>query len=208
MREQPPYIVGLTGGIGSGKSTVADLFARLGVTLVDADAIAHALTGPGGAAIPAIRATFGDGFIDVHGALDRATMRAHVFGNDAERRRLEGILHPMIREESRRQVLAAASPYVIQVIPLLFESEHWREHFARVLVVDCPESEQIARVMQRSGLTEPQVRAIMARQVDRSQRLALAHDVIENSGELADLHEPVRHLHERYLKAAQEARHL
>lgn len=197
-----PWVVGLTGGIGSGKSAAADRFAALGAALVDSDLIAHQLTGVGGEAMAAVKATFGGGVVTADGALDRAAMRARVFEAPAERARLEAILHPMIRAESERQCRAATSPYVVLVVPLLVESPDFRQRCARVVVVDCPEALQIARVMARSGLDEAQVRAIMAAQSSRAVRLAAADDVIDNSGDLDALYRQVDALHARYLGMA------
>jgi dephospho-CoA kinase len=197
-----PWIVGLTGGIGSGKSAAADRFAEHGVVLVDADRIAHELTGPGGAAMAAIEAAFGAGVLTPQGALDRDAMRARVFEAPEERARLEGILHPMIRAESERQCAAAGSAYVMLVVPLLIESGHFRERCDRVVVVDCPEDIQVARVGARSGLAPAQVRAIMAAQIPRAERLAAADDIIDNSGSLEALHRQVDALHARYLQMA------
>jgi len=197
-----PWVVGLTGGIGSGKSAAADRFGELGATLVDSDLIAHQLTGPGGAAMAAIEAAFGPDVVADDGALDRAAMRARVFEAPAERARLEAILHPMIRTESERQCRAATSAYVVMVVPLLIESVDFRQRCARVVVVDCPEAIQIARVKARSGLDEAQVRAIMAAQSSRADRLAAADDVIDNSGDLDALYRQVDSLHARYLALA------
>lgn len=197
-----PFIVGLTGGIGSGKSAAADLFAELGAAIVDTDRIAHSLTTPGGAAMAAIREAFGDGVLSSDGALNRPAMRALAFESPDARKRLEGILHPMIRQESERQCLAASAPYVILAVPLLIESGTYRERVQRLCVVDCPEAVQVARVMQRSGLDEPQVRAIMAAQATRAERLAAADDVVDNAGSLEALREQVTGLHRRYLALA------
>jgi dephospho-CoA kinase len=196
------YVVGLTGGIGSGKSAAADAFARLGATVVDTDAIAHELTGPGGAAIPEIRRQFGNAFVDATGAMDRRRMRDLVFSDAEEKLRLEALLHPMIRAESARRVGAAAGPYAVLVVPLLVESAGYRERVDRVLVVDCPESVQIARVMQRSNLPEAQVRRILASQVSREKRLAAADDVIDNSSSIDALQQRVAELHDQYLARA------
>lgn len=182
-RRASPLIIGLTGGIGSGKSTVADLFATHGATLVDTDLIAHALTGPQGAAMPAVETEFGRSVVATDGRLDRAAMRTLVFSDPAARRRLEAILHPMIRAESLAQIAAAQGTYVVLVVPLLVESGAWRERADRLLVIDCPESTQIERVMARSGLAREQVEAILAAQVSRQARLAAADDVIDNAGE-------------------------
>ncbi|MBL8452099.1 MAG: dephospho-CoA kinase [Zoogloea sp.] len=197
-----PFIVGLTGGIGSGKSAAAELFAELGAAIVDTDWIAHSLTTPGGAAMAAIREAFGDGVLSSNGALNRPAMRALAFESPDARKRLEGILHPMIRQESERQCLAASAPYVILAVPLLIESGTYRERVQRLCVVDCPEAVQVARVMQRSGLDEPQVRAIMAAQATRAERLAAADDVVDNAGSLDALREQVTGLHRRYLALA------
>ncbi|MFC5299897.1 dephospho-CoA kinase [Azospira restricta] len=196
------YVVGLTGGIGSGKSTVAGLFVAQGAALVDTDAIAHALTAPGGAAMPAIAAAFGDGVLRADGALDRAAMRARAFAEPAAKARLEGILHPLIRAEADRQVHAASAPYVILAVPLLVESGSYGERCDRILVVDCAEATQLARVVARNGLSAAEVRAIMATQATRAARLAAADDVIDNDGPPSALPAQVERLHRQYLGAA------
>ena len=193
------FSVGLTGGIGCGKSTVADLFAERGATIVDTDVIAHALTAPHGAAMPAIVAEFGPDFARPDGALDRARMRTLVFSDATARARLEGILHPRIRAATEAAGRAATGAYVIYVVPLLVESGNWRERVTRVLAIDCSEDTQVARVMQRSQLSADEVRAIMATQVTRAQRLAAADDVIDNDDGLEALRAQVERLHERYL---------
>ena len=197
-----PWVVGLTGGIGSGKSAAADAFAARGVTVVDTDAIAHALTRPGGAAIPLVREAFGDDAIAADGAMDRKRIRELVFRDATAKARLEGILHPMIRAESERQVRAATGPYAMLVVPLLVESGNYRKRVDRVLVVDCSEEVQVARVGKRSGLAPDEVRRIIAAQVPRAQRLAAADDVIDNSGSLDALQQAVSALHQRYLDQA------
>jgi len=189
----------LTGGIGSGKSSVAHLFAERGIEVVDADALAHELTRPGGAAIPALVAAFGAEIRDASGALDRARMRRIAFADAAARKRLEGILHPLIRAESERRAAAATSPYVILMIPLLVESGRPRRECARVLVVDCPEEEQVRRAMLRSNLSRDEVLAIMATQASRAARLARADDVVDNGGDPSRLAPQVDALHRRYL---------
>jgi dephospho-CoA kinase len=196
------YVVGLTGGIGSGKSAVARLFSEAGVAVVDADAIAHALTGPGGAAMPAIRAEFGAGVAPVDGALDRAAMRTLVFADASARKRLEAILHPMIRDETDRQLRmsAADSPYAILMVPLLIESGSYRERVDRVAVVDCAETTQIARVMSRDRLAGNEIEAILAAQATRAERLAAADDVIDNDGDLVALRSQIDRLHRQYLE--------
>ena len=196
------YVVGLTGGIGSGKSAVAERLVALGAALVDTDAIAHELTGPGGAALPALAASFGDEVLAAGGALDRAAMRRRVFADPAARARLEGILHPLIRQLSAERCRQAAAPYVVLAVPLLVESGDYRARCDRILVVDCPEDLQVARVMARSGLTADEVRAIMATQASRSARLAVADDVLDNAGSLAELTARVDALHRRYLALA------
>ena len=197
------YAIGLTGGIGSGKSTVAGRFGLRGVAVIDSDVAAHGLTAPGGAAIAEIRAAFGERYIDSSGALDRTRMRDLAFRDAHAKRRLETILHPMIREVCEREREAATSAYVLLVVPLLFESAR-RLDVQRTLVVDCDETVQVARVMRRSGLDEGAVRAIMATQLSRAARIALADDVIDNSVDdrLDALDARVAALHESYLSAA------
>ena len=197
-----PLVIGLTGGIGSGKTAVAEEFARLGATVVDTDEIAHELTSAGGAAIPGVRDLFGDAFIDAHGAMDRRKMRERVFADPPARQRLEALLHPLIREESRRRIASARGPYVVHVVPLLIESPDYRRRVDRVLVVDCPEDAQLARVRKRSGLAEEEVRRIIAAQATRAMRQAVADDVIDNGGSLDALSAQVRALHQRYLQMA------
>jgi len=196
-------VIGLTGGIGSGKSAAADEFGRLGATVVDTDAIAHELTGPGGAAVPEVRRLFGRAFVDASGAMDRKRMRDLVFSDAEEKTRLEALLHPLIRAESGRRIAAATGPYVVHVVPLLIESPDYRARVGRVLVVDCPEALQVARVRQRSGLPEGEIRRIIVTQIQREKRLAAADDVIDNSGSIAALQQRVRELHENYLARTQ-----
>jgi len=197
------FVVGLTGGIGSGKSTVADLFADLGARVVDTDVIAHELTGPQGAAMPEIAAMFGDSVVLAGGGLDRAAMRRLVFSDPSARSRLQDILHPMIRRESEARCLSACGvPYVLLVVPLLLESGAYRQRVDRILVVDCDEAVQISRVMARSGLTEIEVRAIMATQASRAERLAAADDVLENAQGRENLGARIGALHKRYLEFA------
>ncbi|MBB3261371.1 dephospho-CoA kinase [Paraburkholderia bannensis] len=197
------YAVGLTGGIGSGKSTVADLFAARGVPLVDTDLIAHRVTAPHGIAMPQIAAQFGPEFIAADGSMDRARMRALVFGDEAARKRLEAITHPLIRAETERETREANGPYVMLVVPLLIESGAWKTRVNRVLGVDCSVETQIARVMSRNGFTREQVLAIIARQATREARLAAADDVIVNDGVTLDaLAQDVEVLHQRYLALA------
>ena len=173
--------IGLTGGIGSGKSTLARRFAALGALVVDTDALAHALTAPGGAAIPAIATAFGADMIAADGSMDRAKMRALVFGQPPERQRLEAILHPMIGEATRAQASrAAAGQAIVFDVPLLAESGTWRTRVDRVVVVDCAEATQVARAVQRSGWTADAVERTIAQQASRAQRRAIADAVIVN----------------------------
>jgi len=195
-----PFAVGLTGGIGSGKSTVADMFAARGATIVDTDLIAHSMTAPQGPAMPAIVAEFGAAFADASGAMDRARMRELVFSDAGAKARLEAILHPRIRDAALAAGAAATGAYVIYAVPLLIESGTWRARVTRVLAVDCEEQVQIARVMARNNLPEAQVRAIMAAQVSRTQRLAAADDVIINNAGIAELEAQVERLHALYLQ--------
>jgi dephospho-CoA kinase len=196
------FAVGLTGGIGCGKTTVADLFAAHGASVIDTDQIAHSLTAPHGAAMPALLAEFGPEFATPEGALDRAKMRALVFADPGARARLEGILHPRIREATAAASALATGPYVMFVVPLLIESGTWRERVARVLAIDCPEEVQVARVMARSSLPEAQVRAIMAAQVSRAERQAAADDIILNDDGLEALAPQVERLHAFYIDEA------
>lgn len=193
------FVVGLTGGVGSGKSTVADLFVERGASLVDTDAIAHELTAAGGLAMPALVAEFGPEIRATDGSLDRVAMRQLAFADPLARRRLEGILHPMIRRISGERCLAAASPYVILAVPLLVESGNYRERCDRIVVVDCPESLQIERVMARNGLSAEQVRSIMAAQATRQQRLAVADDIVLNDAGVAKIAQQVEALNDNYL---------
>jgi dephospho-CoA kinase len=194
------FSVGLTGGIGSGKSTVADLFAAQGVTIVDTDLIAHQITAPGGVAMPKIATEFGAAFVAPDGSLDRARMRTLVFADEGARRRLEAITHPLIRTETERARLAATGLYVMLVVPLLVESGTWKTRVERVLTVDCSVETQIGRVMRRNAFSREQVLAIMARQATREARLAAADDVIVNEDNSIDeLRAQVEALHTRYL---------
>lgn len=177
--------IGLTGGIGSGKSTVAGLLANLGAAIIDSDAISRQTTAPGGAAIEPIRRTFGDEFIDAQGALDRTRMRAQAFADSQARRRLEAIIHPLVAEETARQshaAIAAGHRCLVFDVPLLVESAHWRSRVNQVLVVDCTPATQIERTMHRGGLTRETVEAIIAAQIDRLDRLRAADIVLANDG--------------------------
>ena len=196
-------IIGLTGGIGSGKTTVANLFAELGAAVVDADVIAHELTGPQGAAMAEIEKAFGKTVLQSDGGLDRAAMRQLCFSDPRARKRLESILHPMIRcESAARCQRSDSAPYVLLVVPLLIESGLYRERVRRILVVDCEEPVQVSRVMQRSGLSADEVRVIMATQASRAERLAVADDVVMNGGSFEQLRAQVQRLHRRYVELA------
>ena len=196
------FVVGLTGGIGSGKSSAADEFARLGATVVDTDLIAHELTGRNGLAVAEIKKLFGENSIGPDGAMDRQKMREHVFSDPAAKKKLEALLHPMIRAESERRIAAAAGPYVVHVVPLLVESGNPRRGVDRVLVVDAPAQAQLARVRVRSALRADEVSAIIAAQAGRAERLAAADDVIDNGGTLDALRKQVAALHRKYLQFA------
>lgn len=205
-RHPAPYVVGLTGGIGAGKSAVAERFVARGAELVDTDAIAHELTAAGGAAIAPIRAAFGDAVIGADGALERTAMRARAFADAGARARLEAILHPLIGAQAWARVAASRAPYVVLAVPLLVETGRWRERVDRVLVVDCSEAAQLARVQARSRLPAEQVRAIIAAQATRAQRRAVADDLIDNDGSLAALDAQVDRLHHDYLAQAHRKR--
>ena len=200
------FVVGLTGGIGSGKSAAADEFARLGAMVVDTDAIARELTEAGGAALPHIKSLFGAAFITTAGAMDRDAMRKHVFSDPAAKQALEKLLHPMIRAEADRRIAASTGPYVIYVVPLLIESGRPRHRVQRILVVDAPGNLQVERVRARSGLSDKEIRSIIAQQATRQARLAAADDVIENTGSLDALRKQVAALDARYRKMAISAK--
>ena len=203
--ESPAFAVGLTGGIGSGKSAVAEIFGLLGAAIVDSDAIAHALTAPGGDAIAAIAQQFGAQYIGPDGALDRQRMRDRIFRDPPAKAQLESILHPRIRELSIAQAAAAARdrvPYVVLVVPLLIESGGWRSRVGRILVIDCSPATQEARVRARSRLDAALVQAIIAQQARRADRLDAADDVLVNEGPLEQLTARVTRLHRRYCEFA------
>jgi dephospho-CoA kinase len=191
-------VVGLTGGIGSGKSEVSRAFAQLGTEVVDADVLAHEVTAPGAPGYDAVVAAFGPDVVAASGEIDRVRLRRQVFASADDRQRLEQALHPLIRAEAQRRVAGWRGPYGVLVVPLLFERGGLLPMIDRILVVDCPEPEQVRRVMARSGLTEPEVRAIMATQVERHIRLARADDVIDNGGAPAAIAPQVAELDRRY----------
>lgn len=196
------YVVGLTGGIGSGKSAAAACFQDHGIVIVDADAVAHELTAAGGAAMADIEQAFGRAALTAEGALDRAAMRRLAFAEPEVRLRLEQILHPRIRALCDERCATAASPYALLVVPLLVESGIYRQRCQRLAVVDCPEETQIARVMTRNGMSRAEVERIMAAQATRAQRLAVADDVIDNSGPPEALPPQISILHAKYLDLA------
>jgi dephospho-CoA kinase len=206
--ESPGYTIGLTGGIGSGKTAAADQFAVLGAAIVDSDAIAHTLTAPGGAAIDAIARQFGSQYIGPDGALDRQRMRERVFRDRSAKAQLESILHPRIRELAMAQADAARAwaPYVVFVVPLLVESGGWQDRVDRILVIDCSPATQEARVRARSQLDPALVRAIMGQQAPRADRLDAADDVLVNEGPLGQLGARVQWLHRRYCEYARGSR--
>ena len=195
-------IIGLTGGIGSGKTSAAKFFAALGADVVDTDVIAHELTRPQGAAIAEIQRIFTEKFITAEGALNRGEMRSLVFSDDSARRKLEAILHPLIRMEVARRAAIFSAPYGMIVVPLLLETGGYRETIQRILVVDCNEQDQIARAIARTGLDEQTVRAIMATQLPRKERLQQADDVIANDADVSHIRQQVEALHGKYLALA------
>jgi dephospho-CoA kinase len=201
MSSPPPFRVALTGGIASGKSTVASLFAELGVPLIDTDVIAREVVEPGRPALAAIVAAFGPGVLDAQGCLDRRRMRERIFADPAAKLRLEAILHPAIRAEMERQSRVAGGPYQVLVIPLLAESGR-RDHVDRVLLVDVPEALQVERLALRDGVSRSQAKAALNAQATRAERLAIADDVIQNSGRVDELKQQVRALHEKYVRLA------
>lgn len=192
--------IGLTGGIGSGKSRVADFFAELGASVIDTDVLAHELTAPGGAAIDAIRAEFGDALIAADGALDRAAMRELVFNDSLARQRLEAILHPLIHSAACERAHTAQGCYLVFVVPLLVESGRWRDRVDRICVVDCDPETQIERVRARSGLTPDAIARIMSAQASRAERLDVADDVIHNDAQttISMLRQQAQCLHESW----------
>jgi dephospho-CoA kinase len=204
-RVQSPLVVGLTGGIGSGKSAVAEVFKSHGATIIDADAVSHTISQPGQPGAIAVGQAFGGSVLDSSGAIDRAALRERVFADPLARKQLEAILHPLIRAAMQAQLQAAPPDrYVIWMVPLLVESGRAREVCARITVVDCAETQQIERVRARSGLTEEAVRAIMAAQVSREKRLEAADDVIDNSQNFDHFAPQVLRLHQFYAQLHQQ----
>lgn len=197
-------LVGLTGGVASGKSAAAEAFARRGITVVDTDQIARQVVAPGTPGLAALVDEFGPAILDAEGHLDRSRLRQRVFEDAAARRRLEQLLHPLIREEALRQARAATSPYVVLVVPLLLESG-MDALVDRILVVDLPGAEQLRRLRRRDSMDQAMAEAMIAAQTSRARRLAAADDVIENSGSLEALDQAVGALHRHYLELAEEA---
>lgn len=181
---------------------VANMFSAKGAAVIDTDQIAHQLTNAGGIAIPAIRTQFGTQFLTLEGAMDRPKMREHVFANPVARKRLESILHPLIRQETIRAAQQAHGDYLLFVVPLLVESGTWKDQVSRILVIDCPEELQVKRVVQRNGLPEAQVRAIIATQATREARRAEADDLILNDGDATLLTPEIERLHTLYASLA------
>jgi dephospho-CoA kinase len=192
------FVVGLTGGIGSGKSAASKAFAGLGVEVVDTDTLAHELSARGTPGLAAIREAFGSEVVLQSGDLDRARLREKVFADPSARARLEAVLHPLIAAEARHRMAAWQGPYGIVVVPLLLERGGLAASIDRILVVDCPEAEQVRRVVARSGLSEADVRAIMATQLDRARRLAAADDILDNAGPPGAIAPQVEELDRRY----------
>ena len=199
-------VIGVTGGIGSGKSTVAEFLQAQGAAVVDTDHIAHALTAPGGAAISAIAAEFGAEFITPQGAMDRVRMRQLVFSDNSVKSRLEQILHPLIRQQVEQQLQQAQGCYTLLLVPLLVETGAYRQLLDRTLVVDLPDTLQISLTMARSGLSEAEVKAIMARQASRDERLQAADDIVNNDTDLQSLQQQLVALHQRYVALAETAK--
>ena len=199
-----PLLIALTGGIASGKSVVAELFAERGVAVLDTDQIARDVVEPGSPALEQLVQTFGADILDASGRLDRARMRERVFRNQVERAKLEQILHPAIRQELAMRSSQAEGAYQVHVIPLLVEKSR-ADDYDRVLVVDCPEEEQIKRLMARDGSTAEQARLILQSQATREQRIAVADDVLVNTGTLDELNQFVDTLHENYSLLAENA---
>ena len=200
------WIVGLTGGIGSGKTQVSNTFEALGVPVIDTDLISHAVTAPNGLAIPAIREAFGDAVIDPSGKLDRVKMRELVFRDEKARHKLEAILHPLIANVTMASISQHSdAPYVVLVVPLLAESAQWIDRCDRILVIDCEVQTQIDRVMARSGMTREQVLAIIATQATREARRAIANEVIVNESTIEALTQQVKRLHDFYLNMARQS---
>lgn len=196
------YCVGLTGGIGCGKSTVAQMFEALGATIIDTDAISHTLTQPNAPSLKQIARQFGPAFISSEGELDRAKLRALIFSNPVQKTKLESILHPLIETQVRNELRHCQGNYALIVVPLLFETSHYLPLIQRKLVVDCDERSQITRTAARSHLPEAEIRTIMAQQLSRQDRLKLADDILRNEANLDSLRDAVEVLHQQYMTFA------
>lgn len=201
VRVGPPLVVGLTGGIASGKSVVAAMFVKLGATLVDTDVIAREVVAHGQPGLAAVAAAFGPDVLLASGELDRRALRRRVFADDAERRRLESLLHPLIRARARERLADTTTPYALVAVPLLVETDFSRL-VDRILVVDCPEALQLERLARRDAIPREEALAMLRAQTDRATRLKAAHDVIDNSGTLEATRRQVAELHRRYLDLA------
>ncbi|BCM25835.1 dephospho-CoA kinase [Methyloradius palustris] len=196
------YVIALTGGIGAGKSEAAKIFASLGIPIVDVDVISRQLTTAGHPVMTKIADAFGRDFVTADGALNRPAMRERIFAVDADRKKLESILHPVIHEKALQELdKHRDAPYQVLAIPLFFETNRYSGVVKRTLLVDCEEAQQISRTMQRSGMTESTVRSIIASQASRSYRRALANDIIDNTGTFEELAEKVKEKHEKYMQA-------
>lgn len=196
------YVVALTGGIGAGKSEAARVFESLGVPIVDVDVISRQLTSSGQPLVHVIGNAFGQDFVTDDGALNRTAMRERIFAVEADRKKLEGILHPVIHTTALRQLYTNSdAPYQVLAIPLFFETNRYSGVVKRTLLIDCEETQQISRTIQRNGMTEATVRNIIAAQASRSFRRALADDIIDNNGSLQELADKVTQFHEKYMQA-------
>ena len=197
-------IIGLTGGIGSGKTSATKFFTAEGVAVIDTDAIAHKFTEPHGIAIPSIQKSFGNDFITVDGELDRKRMRNLIFSDVDSKKQLEEILHPLIQTEVMSRIEIVSAPYIIIVVPLLLETGSYSEVVTRILVIDCNEEYQITRTVSRGELNEQEVRAIMATQISRRKRLNQANDVIVNNADMSNLQRKIKIQHNKYLSLLNE----
>ncbi|HEX4855661.1 MAG TPA: dephospho-CoA kinase [Limnobacter sp.] len=204
LKKPSEMIVGLTGGIGSGKTAVSDRLKALGATIVDTDQIAHSLTQAGGLAMDEIRQAFGEAAVNSDGSMNRDHVRSLVFADPQQRTVLEKILHPLIRKLVQAQLDSGAALYFVLVVPLLFEKGGWKDWMDEIVVVDCPVEQQVQRVMQRNGWPESQVQAVISSQADRSTRLAGATLVIENTGDLPELLSKIDLLHQKLIKKVQK----
>jgi dephospho-CoA kinase len=192
--------IGVTGGLGAGKSTVAKIFAQQGAPVIDTDEISRELTAPDGTAIPGIREAFGEAVFKSDGSLDRNALRTRILADESAKRQLEAILHPLIRGEVARSLAELEQPYVLVIVPLLVETGAYNEMLDRVLVVDCGEETQIQRALARGGWSEAEIRAMLRKQSSRAARLARADDVIDTDCRLSEVTDRVAALHKKYLK--------